>query len=106
MGEGRESREDALERIAKVGTYRTLGEQKLSPAEERFEKVRRTVGLFLAPLATFLFLLIPSDLERQQQLLAAVLIGVIVLWISEAVPIPVGGFIGIGAIVMLGVVPA
>ena len=31
-------RGDALERLAKVGTYRTLGEQVLSPQEERFEK--------------------------------------------------------------------
>ncbi len=30
-------------------TYRSLGEQELSPAEERFERGRRTVGLFLAP---------------------------------------------------------
>ena len=32
------------------------------------------------------------------------LLGVVVLWVCEPVPIPVGGFIGIGAIVMLGVV--
>jgi sodium-dependent dicarboxylate transporter 2/3/5 len=35
-----------------------------------------------------------------------VLLGVIVLWITEPVPIPVGGLIGVGAIVILGVVPA
>jgi hypothetical protein len=28
-------RGDALERLAQVGTYRTLGERKLSPQEER-----------------------------------------------------------------------
>ena len=31
MSEGEKSHGDALERIAQVGTYRTLGEQKLSP---------------------------------------------------------------------------
>ncbi len=87
-------------------TYRSLGEQELSPAEERFEKGRRTVGLFLAPAVTILFALLPLNLPRNQQLLAAILLGVIVLWITEPVPIPVGGLIGIGAIVVLGVVPA
>ncbi len=87
-------------------TYRSLGEQELSPAEERFEKGRRTVGLFLAPAVTIVFALLPIDLPRDQHLLAAILLGVIVLWITEPVPIPVGGLIGIGAIVVLGVVPA
>src|SRR3990170_2532843 len=87
-------------------TYRSLGEQELSPAEERFEKGRRTVGLFLAPLVTIVFALIPFDLPRDQPLLAASLLGVIALWIPEPVPIPVGGLIGIGAIVTMGVVPA
>src|SRR5215207_9002312 len=87
-------------------TYRSLGEQELSPAEERFEKGRRTVGLFLAPVVTVVFALLPLDLPRAQHLLAAVLLGVIVLWITEPVPIPVGGLIGVGAIVVLGVVPA
>jgi solute carrier family 13 (sodium-dependent dicarboxylate transporter), member 2/3/5 len=87
-------------------TYRSLGEQTLSPAEERFERGRRTVGLFLAPAVTVVVALLPLDLPRQQHLLAAVLLGVIVLWITEPVPIPIGGLIGIGAIVLLGVVPA
>src|SRR3954466_4902601 len=87
-------------------TYRSLGEQQLSPAEERFEKGRRTVGLFLAPVVTVVFALLPIDLPRDQHLLSAILLGVIVLWITEPVPIPIGGLIGIGAIVTLGVVPA
>ena len=61
MSERGESHGDALERIAGAGTYRTLGEQKLSPAEERFEKGRRTVGLFLAPA---LFVDLPAAAAR------------------------------------------
>src|SRR5687768_4155196 len=87
-------------------TYRSLGEQELSPAEERFEKGRRTVGLFLAPAVTIIFALLPVDLPRDQHLLAAILLGVIVLWITEPVPIPIGGLIGVAAIVILGVVPS
>jgi sodium-dependent dicarboxylate transporter 2/3/5 len=102
--EGRRTDVDAAFRGS--ATYRSLGEQQLSPAEERFEKGRRTVGLFLAPAVTIVFALLPLDLPRDQQLLAAILLGVIVLWITEPVPIPIGGLIGIGAIVVLGVVSA
>ena len=106
MAEQGESRGDALERIASVGTYRTLGEQTLSPAEERFEKARRTIGLFLAPAIFIIFLLLPLDMESTQQRLAAALLFVIVLWISEAIPIPIGGLLGIALIVLIGVAPA
>ena len=88
-----------------TATYRSLGEQRLSPHEERFEKGRRTVGLFLAPLITVVFLVRPIDIPREQQVLAAVLLGVIVLWISEAVPIPIGGLLGVALAVFLGVAP-
>ncbi|MCZ0729230.1 SLC13 family permease [Mycolicibacterium iranicum] len=88
------------------GTYRSLGEQQLSPAEERFEKGRRTVGLFLAPVVAIVFLLLPLDIPPQQQTLAGVLLGVIVLWVTEPVPIPIGGLLGVAVIVFLGVAPA
>src|ERR671914_2360700 len=106
MSETGQSHGDALERIAKVGTYRTLGEQRLSPAEERFEKGRRTVGLFLAPLVTIVFLILPIGIEPPQQVLAGVLLGVIVLWVTEAVPIPIGGLLGVAIVVILQVAPA
>jgi sodium-dependent dicarboxylate transporter 2/3/5 len=43
-------------------TYRSLGEQHLSPAEERFERGRRTWGLLLAPAVTLIFLALPLDI--------------------------------------------
>ncbi len=87
------------------GTYRSLGEQRLSPAEERFERGRRTAGLVVAPVVAVVVALLPLDLPRDQHLLAAVLLGVVVLWITEPVPIPIGGLMGVGAIVVLGVAP-
>ncbi|MGE2835411.1 SLC13 family permease [Mycobacterium sp. SMC-4] len=86
-------------------TYRSLGEQRLSPREERFEKGRRTVGLFLAPAVAIAFLLLPMNIPAQQQTLAAVLLGVIVLWVTEAVPIPIGGLLGVAIVVFSGVAP-
>jgi len=87
-------------------TFRSLSEQKLSPREEKFERVRQTLGFFLAPAVSIVFALLPTGMEHTQQLLAAVLLGVIILWICEPVPIPVGGLIGVAAVVLLGVAPA
>src|ERR1700754_3092232 len=96
---------DVDKALTGTATYRSLGEQRLSPQEERFEKGRRTVGLFLAPLLAVVFLVLPIDIPREQQVLAAVLLGVIALWISEAVPIPIGGLLGVAVVVFLGVAP-
>ncbi|MCV7220859.1 SLC13 family permease [Mycolicibacterium elephantis] len=96
---------DVDKALLDTATYRSLGEQKLSPKEERFEKGRRTIGLFLAPLLTAVFLVLPIDIPRTQQVLAAVLLGVIALWITEAVPIPIGGLLGVAVAVFLGVAP-
>ena len=45
-------------------------------------------------------------MQSDQQKLAAALLFVIVLWISEAIPIPIGGLLGIAVIVLIGVAPA
>ena len=86
-------------------TYRTLDEQagRLSEAEERFERRRRTAGLFLAPAAFVVLLALPMGLTRPQQNLSAVLGLVLVLWITEAIPIPVAGIVGVCLCVMLQV---
>ena len=97
---------DIEKKLLGGSTYRSLGEQTLTPAEERFERGRRTVGLFLAPAVALAFFLLPLDMDPAQQTLAAVLLGVMVMWVTEPVPIPVGGLIGVAAIVMLGVAPA
>jgi sodium-dependent dicarboxylate transporter 2/3/5 len=104
--EARPERVDVDKALLGGTTYRGIAEQKLSAPEERFEKRRRTVGLFLAPAAALIFLALPLDMPARQQTLAGILIGVIVLWVTEAVPIPVGGLIGVGAIVVLGVATA
>ena len=98
--------DDLVAQFLRGGTYKGISEQRLSPAEERFERGRRTIGLILAPLLLIVVLLLPLGIEQDQHTLAAVLALVICLWISEAVPIPVGGLIGIGLLVLLAVGPA
>ncbi|MFC7531519.1 SLC13 family permease [Actinoplanes sp. GCM10030250] len=100
------TRTDVEQALLGGSTYRSLGEQRLSPAEERFERGRRLVGWFLAPAVALFFGVLPLDLEGSQQTLGAVLLGVIVLWICEPVPTPFGGLIGVAAIILLGVAPA
>ena len=77
------------EDIRPGGTYKTLDEQRevLSPAEERFERRRRTIGLFLGPLALLVMMLLPLGLPYSQQSLAAVLAFVVVYWVTEAIPV-------------------
>ncbi len=99
-------RQDVTSVLLSGSTYRSLGEQVLSPREERVERFRRTLGFVLAPLITIVFLLLPTGLEADQHKLAAILLGVVVLWVCEPIPIPVGGLLGVAAVVMLGVAPA
>ncbi|KOX28787.1 anion transporter [Saccharothrix sp. NRRL B-16348] len=106
MADGKPTnRTDVDKALLGHSTYRGLAEQRLSPAEERFERGRRTVGLWLAPLVAVVFLALPLDIPGNQQTLGGVLLGVIVLWVTEAVPIPIGGLIGVAFIVILNVVP-
>ncbi|GID30928.1 SLC13 family permease [Paractinoplanes brasiliensis] len=97
---------DVDNRLLGGATYRSLGEQQLSPAEERFERGRRTVGLFLAPAVVIVFLALPLSIPPSQQVLGGLLLGVIVLWVTEAVPIPIGGLLGVALIVVFGVAEA
>ncbi|MGX6447931.1 SLC13 family permease [Patulibacter sp. S7RM1-6] len=89
------------------GTYQTLDEQaeKLSPREERFERLRRTVGLVLGPALLVLLLVLPLGLEPEQQRLAAVFVFVITWWLTEAIPIPVTALLGLALAVALDAVP-
>jgi sodium-dependent dicarboxylate transporter 2/3/5 len=93
------------EDIRPGGTYKTLDEQRevLSPAEERFERRRRTIGLFLGPVALVVMMLLPLGLPYSQQTLAAVLAFVVVYWVTEAIPIPVTAVIGLALAVILNV---
>jgi hypothetical protein len=70
------------------GTYKTLAEQRevLTPAEERFEVVRQTIGLILGPIAFLIMYFLPLPLDRSQHTLAAILTFTIIYWLSEAIP--------------------
>jgi sodium-dependent dicarboxylate transporter 2/3/5 len=69
--------------------------------------VQRRVGAFLAPAVFLLFLILPLEgLSPPAHRLAAVLAAVVILWITEALPLPVTALLGASACVVLQVAPA
>ena len=106
-GDARIARATRSPRSVARGTYKTLDEQtgKLSAAEQRFERRRRTIGLFLGPIVLAAMLLIPFDLDPNQHRLAAILAFVIVWWVTEAIPIPVTALLGVTLCALLEATP-
>lgn len=76
-----------------------------SPAEERFNRRRRTAGLVIAPLVFVALLALPSALPVPAHRLGAILATMIVLWVTEALPLPVTAMVGPILAVLLGVAP-
>jgi sodium-dependent dicarboxylate transporter 2/3/5 len=97
----------AEEELTAGGTYKTLDEQegRLSEAEQRFERRRRTVGLFAGPAVLALMLLIPFDLDGNQHRLLAILAFVVVWWVTEAIPIPMTALVGVVLCALLEATP-
>ena len=78
-----------------------------SPAEERFNRRRRTAGLFVGPAIFLILLLLPMPgLTPAAHKLAAILALMVVLWVTEALPLPVTALAGPVLAVLLGVAPA
>lgn len=78
-----------------------------SPAEERFNRRRRAAGLLIAPLLFVTVLLLPFEtLSPQAHRMAAIMAAVIVLWVSEALPMAAVALLGPVLAVLTGVAPA
>jgi sodium-dependent dicarboxylate transporter 2/3/5 len=78
-----------------------------SPAEDRFNRQRQTFGLIAGPVIALIVLLLPiGGLTPAAQRVAAVLALMIVLWMTEALPLAVTAMLGPTLCVLLGVAPA
>ena len=77
-----------------------------SPAEERFNRRRRTVGLFLAPAVMAAIWLAPLPLASPAHRMAAIMGLVVVLWVSEALPMAATAVLGPVLAVVLRVADA
>ena len=65
-----------------------------SPAEEQFNARRRSIGLFLGPAVMIAMLVAPLPLAAPAHRLAAILSMVVVLWVTEALPLAVTALLG------------
>ncbi|MES2123678.1 MAG: DASS family sodium-coupled anion symporter [Gemmatimonadota bacterium] len=79
----------------------------ISPAEAAFDRVRHKAGFVLAPAAAIAVALtsFPS-LSPEAHRLASVMIAVVVLWMSESLPMPVTALLGAALCVVLKVATA
>ena len=78
----------------------------MSSQNGTFDLWRRRSGLVLAPVAFLAAWWLSVDLTPAAHRLAAVLAAVIVLWITEAIPMAMTAFLGVSAAVVLRVAPA
>jgi len=79
-------------------------EEKISPVEEKFERIRKTVGFFLGPIIFIFLLCLPmSSLSKNAHYLSAILGWVVIWWITEPVPIPITALLGTTLCVIMGV---
>jgi sodium-dependent dicarboxylate transporter 2/3/5 len=82
-------------------------QETISAAEARFERLRKASGAVLAPLGFLItWTLTAHALTPAGRNLAAVLVAVAVLWMTETVPLPVTAILGPTACIVLGVANA
>ncbi|HVR72516.1 MAG TPA: DASS family sodium-coupled anion symporter [Vicinamibacteria bacterium] len=74
-----------------------------SEREERADRLRRGVGLWLGPALFLAVLLSPTGLPDAPHRMAAVMALVMTWWITEPVPLPVTALLGPALAVLLGV---
>lgn len=80
---------------------------RLSPAEERFERLRQSIGLFAGPIAFVIVWFMPLEaLSDPAHRLAAIVSLVVVWWVSEAIPIPATALVGAVLTVVFGIATA
>lgn len=74
-----------------------------APEPAGWDRLRRTAGLFLGPAVFVAVLAAPTGLEPAAHRMAAIFALVIVLWVSEAIPLAATALLGPALAVPLGV---
>jgi sodium-dependent dicarboxylate transporter 2/3/5 len=70
---------------------------------EKFEHWRKNLGLILTPMAFVITYFLCPGLNPEGRKLAAILVAVAVMWISEILPLPVSALLGAVSCVVLGI---
>jgi len=85
-----------------------MAQARITQTEERIERWRQSIGLWLGPVV-FVALLaapFPKSISPQAHRLAAVLGWTLIYWVCEPIPIPVTALLGPALCVVLGVADA
>ncbi|MGE0454148.1 MAG: DASS family sodium-coupled anion symporter [Vicinamibacteria bacterium] len=83
-----------------------MSDTLLDGRDDRFDRARRKVGIWLGPLVGLGLLLAPTGLEAPAHRLLAVTGLVMTWWVSEAIPLAVTALLAPTLAVLLGVAPA
>ncbi len=90
-------------------SYKSFAEARetLTPQEERVERWRNTIGLFLGPLVGLTLYLTPMpSLNPKAHLLAGIIAWIAIWWITEPIPIPMSALLGAVLCVLFGIAGA
>lgn len=81
--------------------------QAISSAEEKFEMFRKRSGLIIAPIVFLILFFLPIPiLSEQAHALAAVVGLIVVLWLTEALPLYITGLLVPVLLILLGITSA
>lgn len=84
-----------------------LTQREQTRKEAELERFRRRLGLTLAPALFLLILCLPIPaLTPAAHRMAAVVVMIVCLWVTEALPLAVTGLIGPTLVIVLGIAPA
>lgn len=79
----------------------------MSSSMHSFDRTRKTIGFFLAPILLFLLYTLPTPgLSPPGHALLAILVFTITLWVTEALPIPITSILGPVLVVIFGAASA
>ncbi len=81
--------------------------QTISAAEERFEQFRKHSGLIVAPVIFLIIYIAPISILNEQAHTLAALVGfIVVLWLTEALPLYITGLLVPVLLILLGITSA
>ncbi|MCX6163052.1 MAG: anion permease, partial [Ignavibacteriae bacterium] len=76
----------------------------ITTAEEKFESRRKAIGFFLGPLAgVIVYFSQLGTITHEAHILSAILVWIIVWWVTEPIPIPASALLGAVLCIITGV---
>ncbi|WP_457621495.1 SLC13 family permease [Persephonella sp.] len=69
-----------------------------------FEKNKKKIGIFFAPVLSILVYIIPMDLSQEAHLVFSIMAFCLVFWLTEVIPLSMTALLGVSAAVVLGIV--